>query len=377
MTIQRVERWLLGAALVAAGMASGGLARAAGQAAEGDKPGASGAAGAQVTVGGSSSGATVTAGAGATESTGGAQKDKAAEEKKKEEDEPIFAIGVDAVFGSAVTDHISQTPNPNNTGSPSTVGPSTPSRVTTQSFVFGAEWEITHDIAVGARLPLVSGEISDPNFSHRGSLGLGNLEFEGSGNVNLSKGLDLELTLGVAVPTASGSDSTAVLTSSIDQAALDRFAINRATAMARGYEEDALYTPKYWGIIPKVKLKWGEHEKWHVDPWIKLENLIGDQNFNGYVGMGGQAHQQYIGELVFGANAGFFVNKYFEPALRIWANAPLANADFTSTVAVVEPQLKFHVGDFSPMVGGILPIAGTALTSPYAGGVRVALAGRF
>jgi hypothetical protein len=63
----------------------------------------------------------------------------------------------------------------------------------------------------------------------------------------------------------------------------------------------------------------------------------------------------------------------------VWANAPLTGADFSSTVAVVEPQLRLHCGeDFVAYVGGILPFAGPgSVTNPYDYGIRVGAGLRF
>ncbi len=69
------------------------------------------------------------------------------------------------------------------------------------------------------------------------------------------------------------------------------------------------------------------------------------------------------------------LGKYFEPTVRVWANAPLTGADFNNPVAVVEPQLRFHFGDVNPYVGVILPFAGP-ITNPYAYGVRVGVTHR-
>ena len=89
---------------------------------------------------------------------------------------------------------------------------------------------------------------------------------------------------------------------------------------------------------------------WHVDPWIKMENLVGTTT--------GLQHS-YVGELVFGVNAGVNVTKQIEPGVRVWANAPFSGADFT-TVAVVEPQVRMHFGEITPVIGAILPFRRSA-----------------
>ena len=88
MTMLRVHRWLMGAALVAAGLASGGHANAAAQG---------------------------TSGGGGTTSEGGegavteVKKDKPASEEAKEPEEKNIEVVFDAVVGSAATDLLTQT----------------------------------------------------------------------------------------------------------------------------------------------------------------------------------------------------------------------------------------------------------------------------
>jgi hypothetical protein len=209
-------------------------------------------------------------------------------------------------------------------------------------------------------------------------VGFGNLEPEIEGAFKLSEMAALELGLAVALPTAQGTNNIAMPAGVYDQAALDVGAIQRAAGAARGFEDDALFTPKYVGIIPRLKLELAQEGKWHVDAWAKLENLIADQTL-GHDVVYGDNPPSYIGQLVFGATGGYHVTKEIEPALRIWANAPLSGTDpdFNTVVAVVEPQVRFHLGDYTPVIGGILPLAGTLATPHYAGGLRLAVAGRF
>jgi hypothetical protein len=363
MTTLRVQRWLLGAAVVAAAMASGRGARAARQD-EGNKDTAKegGSASATVTLGGNGASASVET------AEKGEKKDTAEKkEEKGEEEETPFSFDFDFVAGSAKEPAIVQT-MPGNALSPNPTYQNYTPRVSTYSFILSGGWEFTKGFGVGVRVPVELGQIFTPD--SKGTGGVGNIELEAEGELHLAKNLELELGLGVALPTAQGAEfdpaAPVVVAGTIDQGAYDKYTIQKATMASRGYEDNALYETRRFGLIPKIKLEWGEHGKWHVDPWIKLENLMSTNS---------AAEHSYIGELVFGANAGVHVLKQFEPGLRIWANAPLANADFTA-VAVVEPELRFHFGDVSPMVGVILPIAGP-LTSPYDIGVRMAVATRF
>jgi hypothetical protein len=204
---------------------------------------------------------------------------------------------------------------------------------------------------------------------HRGASAIGNVEIEPEGRIKLAEGLHLKLALGIALPTAQGGEipSTAAAIPAdgpgIDQNAYDRFAAQRAAAMTRGYEEDALFEPTHLGIVPKVTLAWAS-DGVRIDPWVKLENLIATES-----------GRKFIDELVFGVNLGYRVSRAFEPGVRVWANVPVSNVDFTA-VAVAEPQLAFHFRPVDLSAGVILPFAGP-LTSPYDVGVRLAAGFRF
>ncbi len=347
----RVGQGLMGSAVVVAALAcAGGALAAEGKHEKGGSP-SGGAA--------SSSGVNETIGATTTERRTDHPGEPGEEKAEAEEEKPL-SVGIDFVVGTATTDVVTQ----NVPANIQPVGNTTidPTKVTTYSFLIGGSAELCKHFELGFRIPLQSGTINSATYS-RGATTLGNVEIEPEFAFRLNEGLELRLALGIALPTAQGTpipdsaDAVPHLGIGIDQSSYDRASVQHAVAMARGYEENALYEPDHFGLIPKVTLSWFKHEKWHVDPWVKLENLIATTS-----------DEKFIGELVLGVNAGYFVTKVFEPALRVWGNIPVSGADFTA-VAVVEPQLKFHAGDGMLLAGVILPVAGP-LTSPYALGVR-------
>ncbi len=277
----------------------------------------------------------------------------------KEEEEHSFYAGVDFVVGTAQTATVAQAlPSSQQVlGTPAI----TTNKVTSYSFLLDAGYEFTRDFELRFRVPLETASIQDPGYP-RGSGAFGNVEIEPEGTVKLAEGLHLKLGLGVALPTAQGTavpdsaDAVPVVGGGINQDGYDRFVAQRAAAMVRGYEENALFEPSHLGIVPKLTLLWSS-DRFRIDPWVKLENLVATQS-----------GEKFIDELVFGVNLGYRATRAFEPGVRVWANVPVTNADFT-TVAVVEPQLKFHVGQLDASGSVILPFAGP-LTSPYAFGVR-------
>lgn len=287
-------------------------------------------------------------------------------EEREGESEPPFAIDLDLVLGFGKVDAVDQTPI---AATPQGVPQIDRVKATTYSFLLAGEYELGKGVALGARVPFSAGSLDSP--ASRGTAVFGNIEIEGAYKLELSESLGFELAVGVALPTADGTpvpeDPGTVATAQgvIDQGAYDRGAIQRAAAMSRGYEDNALFETSHLGIIPKLTVEI-HHRGFRFDPYVKLENLIATRS--------GEDHN-YIGELVVGAALGYAITKNVEPTVRIWTNVPLANTDFAA-VAVVEPQLRLRFGAVVPYVGAILPIAGP-LTSPYEVGIRLGVGARF
>jgi hypothetical protein len=359
--MKSIQRWLVGSTCVAALVAGAGPARAGGETkgekGKGNEPPAA-AAGGSVEVGGP-----VSTPLERTERHEGA-------EEHEEESEPRLTLGVDFVLGFGKTDVVSQSlPGSFSTAPQYFVAPA---RTTTESFVLYGDYEIAKHVGIGVALPFTGGGFSPPSGDSHGTTALGNIELEGEYGMELSKAAELKLALGVALPTAQGAelpDSNDVLQAmgpSVDTNTFDRFSINKAAAASRGYESNALFEPKHLGLVPKIILDYHPTHAFSLEPYVKLENLIATTS--------DQAHS-YTGELVLGARIAYKVVPAFEPGVRVWMNAPLSGADF-KTVGVVEPELRFHAGNLTPMVGAILPFAGT-LTDPYFAGIRFGLNGRF
>ncbi|MGO8997160.1 MAG: hypothetical protein ACLQVI_27915 [Polyangiaceae bacterium] len=304
--------------------------------------------------------------------TGDAKDAKEAKDAKKDDkaEEPMFFLGADFVVGSARTAEVTGIIAPGTTAGlngQTTVGTA---RVTNYSSIVEGAIKLTPGFSIGMRIPLEGGVIFANPYT-RSDGGVGDFELAARGVLNLSDMLNLELTLGFTLPTAGGDQipanaaSVQITQGAIDQSGFDRQSVQRAISMSRGYEDDELFEINHFGINPKVGLRIGKAGKFHFTPWVKLDNLIATNK-----------SYPFIDELLFGADLGAFLIPEFEPTVKIWANVPLTGADFTSAVAVVEPQLKFHIGDVTPFVGGILPIAGP-ITNPYAYGVRVGIGARF
>lgn len=287
-----------------------------------------------------------------------------------EEAETTFQVGLDAVFGFGKLNTVSASLP----GTLATVPDASlqPSKIATQSFIFSGMAEVAKGVGLGLRLPLTAGRWSSEGQGSRSAGVIGNLELEGEYAMHLNPQMRLMLGLGLALPTAQGSevpdqeeidaDKAAALQ---NQPAYDRGAIQHAAAASRGYLDNALFETKRFGIIPMVGL---DYTVSHVliDPFVKLENLISTS---------GSPEHKYIGELVLGTFLGYELAKQVDVGARVWANVIFAGEK--GAVGVVEPTLRFHFGNVHPLVAGILPFAGSALTNPQFGGIRVAVNARF
>jgi hypothetical protein len=286
------------------------------------------------------------------------------EEEKEVESE--FTLGFDMVLGFGKSETVTQNAfGPNNftysTGNAQT---------TTESFLFSAGWEATHHLAFGVRVPFTHGTLFPPGTpDSRDLFAVGNVEVGGEYRFDLSEQLALFAELGVAIPTAQGTERpdnlTTVNGTTFDQTSYDRHAIQSAAAAARGWEDNALYETDHLGIIPKLKLEY-HAGRFELEPYIKYESLIGTRD---------NLEKQYIGELVFGGRIGARVADCLSVGVRVWSNVPLDNAPGIETVGVAEPEVRLHLGPVEPYAGVILPFAGP-LDNPYTVGARFGIIGR-
>ena len=239
-----------------------------------------------------------------------------------------------------------------------------------QSFIFGASAEVAEHFGVGVRVPLTFATFNPDGSSSRSTTAVGNVEFEAEYGIHLAKGLKLVPALGVALPTAPGTELDPALSNAtnVDQSAFDRYSLSKAAAAARGYEDNALFEPHRWGIIPKLALEIRPVKGLGIEPFVKLENLIASESDS--------AHS-YVGELVYGLRAGYWIQKQFELALRFWANTTFAGADEDKTTsAALEPQVVLRFGPVRPYAGVIIPVAGPPQQNNFFG-IRLGVAAAF
>jgi hypothetical protein len=284
--------------------------------------------------------------------------------KDHKKHEEVGMVGVDLVLGWGKVPFVALNGPLATTGSPQTASFSrvdqTPSNV--QSFIFGGSLEVAPHIGVGLRVPVTTATFNPDGAPSRQTAGVGNVELEGEYGGPIGKGLRLVGTLGLALPTAEGNEIPDTLVNapagSFDQEAYDRYSMAKAASFARGYEDNALFEPNRFGIIPKVSLLWRMHGL-SVEPYLKIENLVGTSTL---------LANSYIGELVGGLRVGYWIHKEFELAVRGWFNTGFAGGDDDKvTSAAVEPQIVLRFGPVRPYAGLIVPFAGPPNDNGYIG----------
>jgi hypothetical protein len=271
-----------------------------------------------------------------------------------------FMVGIDFVAGFGKTPSVDQAPPTSANVAPVNEVEADP--IQPDSFVFDFDYAPRKNVVFGLRLPLTTGAISPDAYQSRTISAIGNIELEGELALALSPELALVTSLGVAFPTAQGTlvpKTAAALPPTFDEALYDRYSLNYAAAASRGFEDDALFFPSRFGLVPKVALEYHAARGVRLDPYVKLENLISTSNANS---------SGYIGEVVVGVRAAYLVNRYFEPGVRLWATlaftgGALAGAE-EGSVAVIEPEARFPIGNFTPYLGAIVPFAGALAKDP-------------
>ena len=277
-------------------------------------------------------------------------------------------VGVDFVLGFGKVPLAIQNP-PSNLGTLPTYAKGE-ARSMSESFILGAAFHLLPHTAFGVRLPFTFGQFYPVGNSSRGLGALGNIELEAEYERHISHHTELFFVMGFSLPTAQGEEipeNLDTLTNAqVDQASYDKGALNRAAALSRGGEDNALFEPKRFGLNPKIGLN-HRMGALTITPYIKVENLIATSPT--------LAHK-YLGELIPAVRIGYRMGK-LEPALKLWVPILFAGSDEDKKVGfVVEPQLVFHHGNVRPALGVIIPVAGPA-ADPRFVGVRLAVAASF
>jgi hypothetical protein len=129
------------------------------------------------------------------------------------------------------------------------------------SFLLGGTYQVDPEWGTRLRIPFATGKITylgtDSSFAEPPNQGynstaFGNIELAGNYTFALGPSTKLPLELALAVPTASGDR----FPPPDDLARGRHYRINAAAQASRGMEEDALFAPHRFGIIPKGSISY-------------------------------------------------------------------------------------------------------------------------
>jgi hypothetical protein len=281
----------------------------------------------------------------------GAEGETPGGENEEEKNEERFSAGLDLVLGWGRVPFAVENPPQSGSGQPTyTRSDQVPSDV--QSLLLGASLEVAEHVGVGVRIPFTFASFSPDGSSSRGAQSSGNVELEGEYARGVLRGLKLFGSLGVALPTAAGTEIPDELSGAspvtVNAPSYDRYSLSQAASAARGSEDSALFDPHRLGIVPKLGAVY-RIRSFTFEPYVKIENLFATTSLS----------SGYVGELVGALRVGYKVRREFEFALKGWVNVGFAGSpDERQTAVALEPQLVLRFGPIRPYAGVVVPLAG-------------------
>jgi hypothetical protein len=313
-------------------------------------------------------------------------KKDAAESAKEEEDKrpidrgPKAVIGVDTVIGFGRVPVISAD-NPSNR---------VDYDVTVASFVIGARYRFGDVWSLGLRFPMSTASATitgaAPSNKDYNAFAIGDVALDVAPTFALTRRLRLLAGVSVALPTAQGD----LFAGPSERGDRGLAIVNQAAAASRGWEDNALFAPRRFGVSPKLNLSYtfggarlaggtkldlmvkasGEAP---VDP--KLANPKSTE----YVPTVRGTTMSWVTDLAFFYD---LFDGMLAPGMRAWlavASAPvsLPTVDPSGAQFVLEPAVtgKFKLGQSLKLGAGasyIAPLGGPLAGSGLAmGGVRL------
>jgi hypothetical protein len=241
----------------------------------------------------------------------------------------------------------------------------------TISYRFGDTW------TVGVRMPFSTGSTTGPLGASDtfNQFALGNIEAFVRPSFALTRHLHLPVGLALLAPTASGQ----YFVDPNDTGSVARAIINQAAASSRGWEENALFAPKRFGIVPSAGLSY-DRGAVHLGVSTKLELMISagandPQQDAGLKSIGdihdsGHNYELHSPITNWVTGLSFFYDLFdgkLTPGLRAWLavnSAPVTDAtiDYSGAQFVLEPDImtRFPIGKVAidGGLGGIIPVGG-------------------
>lgn len=218
---------------------------------------------------------------------------------------------------------------------------SNPTSTTVASFVPFFAWRVSEMWAFGVRLPVSTGSVDGPlgesdNFS---VTAVGNLEASLQATIKLRRRLRLPLSIAFTLPTAQGD----MFPEQADAGQKPQALVQQAVASSRGWEEQALFTPRRLGVVPSVGIQY-DTRNMHVAASTKLELMIRTGGGAPPTEAEGTLHNPAL-NWVTGASFFYdFLDGKVSPGLRAWlavTTLPVSvgTSDYSGAQFVIEPDV--------------------------------------
>jgi hypothetical protein len=218
-----------------------------------------------------------------------------------------------------------------------------------QSLILEGSIDVVEHVGLAARLPLTFAGFSPDGSAGRSTTAFGNFEIEGQYGARVAPRLRLVASLGLALPTAQGTELPTTLdqAQNVDAPGYDRYSLSLAALAARGFEDNELFEPNRLGVVPKIALVYRSHGL-SIEPYVKVDNLIGTST---------TLAAPYVGDVVGAVRVGYWVQDRFELALKGIVNGVFAGTGADKQAAVaIEPSVVMRFGPVRPYAGVIVPL---------------------
>jgi len=255
--------------------------------------------------------------------------------------------------------------------------------VTLVSFIFGLRYRFGKTVAFSMRMPIASGSVNGPQGGaddHK-AFTVGNFEIAGRPTFQVTNRLRLPVGLALDIPVASGDP----FPEANKLGEIPQWNMNYAAAATRGFEENALFASKRFGLIPSVGLLY-DKQAIHAGLTTKLEMMFKTGGGDPPSSSSAKYHDPNTDWVT---AVSFFYDLFggkLALGLRTWlavAALPLSSgtSEYSGVKWCAEPDLiaKLPLNEKGTIavqggVGYILPIAGNLGGNVSTGGVRADVA---
>lgn len=281
------------------------------------------------------------------------EEEEAAKEAAKPEDYRTLSprdFGIDTVIGVGSIRDVRSNSNPTKT--------------TLVTFVPYFEWRIDERWSWGVRFPMAKGSVDGPvDDDAYKPFATGNFEGHLQAKLKLKRFMRLPISLAVAIPTGQGQ----MFPPADETGAKPQALLNHAAGAARGWEDQALFTPKHLSFVPRVGFTY-DTRIMHFAASTKFELMIRTAGGLPASEAEGTVHNPAL-NWVTGASFFYdFLDGKVSPGLRAWLAVTrlpesVNTSDYSGAQFVVEPDVNSTIPLSKALalrarVGVVIPVSG-------------------